>query len=71
VTTKNPGNVVMWKQSADAGSASLTLPNVPVPPAAPPRKASIHPLLEEQLLEAADTAGRTQRRKHVRRVGRE
>ena len=49
----------MLKQSADADAASHTLPQAPIPP---PRKRRIHPLLEEQLLESADTAGKMQLR---------
>ncbi len=71
VSTKNPGNVVMLKPSAGAGSASLTLPQLPVLPAAPARKSSIHPLLEEQLLESADTAGKMQLKKLVDIVSRQ
>jgi diguanylate cyclase (GGDEF)-like protein/PAS domain S-box-containing protein len=68
VTANSTGNVVMLKKSAEADSASLTQPKVP---AAAPRKSAIHPLLEEQLLEAADTAGKMQLRKLIEIVNRQ
>ena len=58
----------MLKQSAEADPASLTHPQAAV---APPRKSSIHPLLEEQLLEAADTSGKMQRRRLIDIVSRQ
>ena len=58
----------MWQKSADAGSTSRTLPQMPAPPA---RKSSIHPLLEEQLLEAADTSGKMQLKKLIEIVSRQ
>jgi diguanylate cyclase (GGDEF)-like protein/PAS domain S-box-containing protein len=45
----------MLKKSAGADTASHTLPKLPVPEK---RKSSIHPVLEQQLLEAADTSGK-------------
>src|SRR5688572_30263113 len=62
VTTNKTGTVVMLKRSAEADTPSLTLPQVP---ALPRRKSSIHPLLEEQLLEAANTAGKMQLKKLI------
>jgi diguanylate cyclase (GGDEF)-like protein/PAS domain S-box-containing protein len=62
VTANNTNNVVMLKKSADADTASHTLPQAPVPA---PRKSRIHPLLEEQLLESADTAGKMQLRRLI------
>ena len=58
----------MLKQSAEADPASLTHPQAAV---APPRKSSIHPLLEEQLLEAADTSGKMQLRRLIDIVSRQ
>ena len=55
MTTKSPGNVVMLKKSVEADTASHTRPQAP---AAERRKSSIHPVLEQQLLEAADTSGK-------------
>ena len=68
VTANSTGNVVMLKKSAEADTASHTQPQVP---AAARRKSSIHPLLEEQLLEAADTAGKMQLRKLIEIVSRQ
>jgi len=62
VSASNTNNVVMLKQSADADTAGHTLPQAPTP-AAP--KSRIHPLLEEQLLESADTAGKMQLRRLI------
>ncbi|MGH8244071.1 MAG: hypothetical protein ACRETY_12070, partial [Steroidobacteraceae bacterium] len=62
MTTNKTGTVVMLKRSAEADTPSLTLPQVP---SLPRRKSSIHPLLEEQLLEAADTAGKMQLKKLI------
>ncbi|MGH8203719.1 MAG: PAS domain S-box protein, partial [Steroidobacteraceae bacterium] len=62
MTTNKTGTVVMLKRSAEADTPSLTLPQVP---SLPKRKSSIHPLLEEQLLEAADTAVKMQLRKLI------
>src|SRR6185295_11404388 len=45
----------MLKKSAEADTASHTRPQAP---AADRRKSSIHPVLEQQLLEAADTSGK-------------
>ena len=45
----------MLKKSAEADTASHTLPQAPAPER---RKSSIHPVLEQQLLEAADTSGK-------------
>src|SRR5687767_15731301 len=68
MTANSTGNVVMLKKSAEADSASLTQP--PVTDTAG-RKSPIHPLLEEQLLEAADTAGKMQLRKLIEIVSRQ
>ena len=68
MTTKNPANVVMLKKSAEAESASHTLPPAPPPER---RKSSIHPVLEQQLLEAADTSGKMQLRKLIDVVSRQ
>ena len=57
----------MLKKSAEADSASLTQPHA----AAARRKSAIHPHLEEQLLEAADTAGKMQLRKLIEIVSRQ
>ncbi len=64
VTANHTGKVVILQQSAAADTASHT------PPPAP-RKRSIHPLLEEQLLEAADTSGKMQLRKLIEIVSRQ
>jgi hypothetical protein len=45
----------MLQTSAEADSAALTQPQVP---AVARRQSGIHPVLEEQLLEASDTAGK-------------
>src|SRR5262245_39042818 len=58
----------MLKKSADADTASHALPQTPV---AAPRKGRIHPLLEEQLLESADTAGKMQLRRLIEIVSRQ
>ena len=58
----------MLKTSAEADSTSFTQPQMP---AAARRKSSIHPLLEEQLLEAADTAGKMQLRRLIEIVTRQ
>jgi len=68
VTTKNPGNVVMLKKSAAADTASHTLPKLPAPK---PHKSSIHPVLEQQLLEAADTSGKMRLRNLIDIVSRQ
>jgi diguanylate cyclase (GGDEF)-like protein/PAS domain S-box-containing protein len=68
MTANSTGNVVMLKKSAEADSASLTQP--PVTDTAG-RKSPIHPLLEEQLLEAADTAGKMQLRRLIEIVSRQ
>jgi diguanylate cyclase (GGDEF)-like protein/PAS domain S-box-containing protein len=52
----------MLKKSAEADPAALTQPKMAAPAA---RKSKIHPLLEEQLLESADTAGKMQLRKLI------
>jgi diguanylate cyclase (GGDEF)-like protein/PAS domain S-box-containing protein len=62
VSTKNTGNVVRLVASAEADTASHTQPQVAVPPLP---KSRIHPLLEEQLLEAADTAGKMRLRRLI------
>jgi diguanylate cyclase (GGDEF)-like protein/PAS domain S-box-containing protein len=62
MTTNKSNNVVMLMKSAEADAAGLTQPKMAVPPA---RKSKIHPLLEEQLLESADTAGKMQLRKLI------
>ena len=54
--------------SAQADSAAHTQPQMS---AAARRKSSIHPLLEEQLLEAADTAGKMQLRRLIEIVSRQ
>ncbi|HWN05560.1 MAG TPA: PAS domain S-box protein, partial [Steroidobacteraceae bacterium] len=53
--------------SAQADPATFTQPQMP----AARRKSSIHPLLEEQLLEAADTAGKMQLRRLIEIVSRQ
>ena len=58
----------MLNMSAEADTASLTQPKMP---SAGRRESAIHPLLEEQLLEAADTTGRMQLRKLVEIVSRQ
>ena len=68
MTTKNPGNVVQLKKAAEADSAVHT--RLPVPPAER-GKSSIHPVLEQQLLEAADTSGKMQLRKLIEVVSRQ
>ena len=62
MTKNSPGNVVMLKQSADADTAAHTRPQAPAPER---RKSSIHPVLEQQLLEAADTSGKMRLRKLI------
>jgi diguanylate cyclase (GGDEF)-like protein/PAS domain S-box-containing protein len=63
--------------TSSARLRALTLPlppAVPQAPAGPPperRKGSIHPVLEQQLLEAADTAGKMQLRKLIEIVSRQ
>ena len=52
----------MLKQSADADTATHTRPQAPAPER---RKSSIHPVLEQQLLEAADTSGKMRLRKLI------
>ena len=59
----------MLKQSAASGHG-LALPSRKCRPPRR-RKSSIHPLLEEQLLEAADTAGKMQLRKLIEIVSRQ
>ena len=54
--------------SATAETASHTLPPAPAP--APP-KSRIHPVLEEQLLESADTSGKMKLRKLIEIVSRQ
>jgi len=68
VTANNTGKVVMLRQSAATDTASHSLSPAPAPQ---PRKSSIHPTLEEQLLEAADTSGKMQLRKLVEIVSRQ
>ncbi len=62
MTTKTPSNVVRLKPPSQADTAT----HAP-PPAPPPqrRRSSIHPALEQQLLEAADTSGKMQLRKLI------
>jgi diguanylate cyclase (GGDEF)-like protein/PAS domain S-box-containing protein len=68
VTAKNTYNVVLLKKSAEADTASHTLPQAPSPLH---RKSRIHPLLEEQLLESADTAGKMKLKKLIELVSRQ
>src|SRR6188474_2053707 len=68
VSANSTGKVLMLNMSAEADTASLTQPKMP---SAGRRESAIHPLLEEQLLEAADTAGRMQLRKLVEIVSRQ
>ncbi len=63
MTQKNPGNVVQLKKSAEAGS--------PAHAVAPAPHSAIHPVLEQQLLEAADTSGKMQLRKLIEIVSRQ
>ncbi len=69
VTANSTGKVVMLKQSADGGHG------LPLPAAGARRrrrrKSNIHPVLEEQLLEAADTSGKMQLRKLIEIVSRQ
>jgi diguanylate cyclase (GGDEF)-like protein/PAS domain S-box-containing protein len=60
--------MVMLKSSAQADSASLSQPQVPV---VARRQSGIHPLLEEQLLEASDTAGKMQLRRLIEIISRQ
>ncbi len=62
MTTKNTGNVVQLMETAEADSAARTRPSAPLPER---KKSSIHPALEQQLLEAADTSGKMQLRKLI------
>ncbi|MEX0733353.1 MAG: EAL domain-containing protein [Steroidobacteraceae bacterium] len=68
MSTKNPRNVVQLKKSAEADSAA----HAPAPAATAERvRSSIHPVLEQQLLEAADTSGKMQLRKLIEIVSRQ
>jgi len=58
----------MLKKSAAADTASHTLPKLPAPK---PHKSSIHPVLEQQLLEAADTSGKMRLRNLIDIVSRQ
>jgi diguanylate cyclase (GGDEF)-like protein/PAS domain S-box-containing protein len=62
----------MLKQAAEAEATSRGWPAAPATAPVPAqRKSTIHPLLEEQLLEAADTAGKMQLRKLIDIVSRQ
>ncbi len=71
VSKQNPGNVVQFKVPAQAGAGvAATAPLAPA--AAPERPADdIHPLLQQQLLEAADTAGKMRLRNLIEIVSRQ
>jgi diguanylate cyclase (GGDEF)-like protein/PAS domain S-box-containing protein len=68
VTAKNTNKVVILNPSATAEIASHTLPPAPAPA---PAKSRIHPVLEEQLLESADTSGKMKLRKLIEIVSRQ
>ena len=68
MSANNTNKVVMLKKSAEADTASHTLPQAPVPA---PRKSQIHPLLEGQLLESADSTGKMQLRRLIEIVSRQ
>jgi len=68
VATKNPANVVLLKKTAESDSAAHARPPAPAPER---RKSNIHPVLEQQLLEAADTSGKMQLRKLIEIVSRQ
>jgi diguanylate cyclase (GGDEF)-like protein/PAS domain S-box-containing protein len=68
VTAKNTNKVVILNPSATAETASHTLPPAPAPA---PAKSRIHPVLEEQLLESADTSGKMKLRKLIEIVSRQ
>jgi diguanylate cyclase (GGDEF)-like protein/PAS domain S-box-containing protein len=70
VSKQRPGNVVHLKRAA--GPRPDAAPPVAAPPPAPGRGADdIHPVLERQLLEAADTHGKMQLRKLIQIVSRQ
>ena len=62
MSTNSTGNVVMLKKSAEADTATHARPQAPAPERP---KSSIHPLLEQQLIEAADTSGKMRLRKLI------
>ena len=68
MTATNTNKVVILNPSAAADTASHASPPGSVPPAG---KSRIHPLLEEQLLESADTAGKMKLRRLIEIVSRQ